>query len=166
MKGLFCNKCKSYVASHEHECMPVPGVKDITFKVADVAQPGPDPSYVGIYGSAGRIDDIPKPGPVYVDDAPVPNVEASELLRRAARIIDDRQTLRDQGSERSMTKTVSAFNALTGSSLSVTDGWVFMAILKLARSQHGSDIDNFIDGAAYMALAGESTVPNPEGDKS
>jgi hypothetical protein len=82
---------------------------------------------------------------------------AQSILRTAADTIDARGALRDTGQERSMARTVKAFNAITGLSLTETQGWVFMAVLKLSRESSGHDPDNFIDGAAYMALAGEST---------
>lgn len=56
-----------------------------------------------------------------------------------------------------MAKTVAAFNALTGASLTETQGWTFMAVLKLARASQGRlQMDDYVDGAAYIALAGES----------
>jgi hypothetical protein len=82
---------------------------------------------------------------------------AQSILRTAADTIDARGTLRDTGQERSMARTVKAFNAITGLSLTETQGWTFMVVLKLSRESSGHDPDNFIDGAAYMALAGEST---------
>jgi hypothetical protein len=49
------------------------------------------------------------------------------------------------------------FNLLTGCSLSHEDGWVFMGILKMVRSRQGQfKADNYEDGAAYFALAGEA----------
>lgn len=59
--------------------------------------------------------------------------------------------------ERSMGKTVAAFNAISGHNLSELDGWQFMECLKMARSRQGKfKLDNFIDGCAYAALAGEA----------
>lgn len=61
--------------------------------------------------------------------------------------------------ERSMEATVDAFEAVTGHSLTVTQGWLFMALLKAVRTQQGEyKADSFIDGAAYFALAGESAA--------
>ena len=58
--------------------------------------------------------------------------------------------------ERSMPKIVAMFNALTGHELTPAQGWKFMACLKLARSEQGEHReDNYLDGAAYFALAGE-----------
>lgn len=94
---------------------------------------------------------------------PPPFVEvklsAPDLLKRAAQHMEDRAAARDQpNGERSMKRTVEAFNALCGTSLSERDGWLFMAVLKAARataSPTGMQ-DDYEDGAAYFALAGES----------
>lgn len=84
-------------------------------------------------------------------------MEAPKILGRAADCIGDRAAERDSDSERSMAKTVAAFNALTGASLTETQGWTFMAVLKLARASQGRfQMDDYIDGAAYIGLAGES----------
>jgi hypothetical protein len=58
--------------------------------------------------------------------------------------------------ERSMARTVAAFNAATGLALTEQQGWLFMIQLKAVRSQQGAfRADNFEDGAAYFALMGE-----------
>ena len=63
----------------------------------------------------------------------------------------------DKQEERSMGKTVTAFNALTSQSLTEEQGWLFMAVLKMARAQQGEyKDDNYLDGTAYFALAGEA----------
>jgi hypothetical protein len=83
---------------------------------------------------------------------------APEILEVAAGHILARGNSRDlpQG-ERSMRRTVDAFNAITGLVLSERDGWLFMAILKAARATAGGhNPDDYEDGAAYFALAGES----------
>jgi hypothetical protein len=83
---------------------------------------------------------------------------APEILEAAAGHILARGTSRDlpQG-ERSMRRTVDAFNAITGLVLSERDGWLFMAVLKAARATAGGhNPDDYEDGAAYFALAGES----------
>lgn len=83
---------------------------------------------------------------------------APDLLIEAADIIGQRATLRDQPTgERSMAKTIAIFAALTGIQLTEAQGWKFMVCLKLARSEGGRhSIDDYIDGAAYMALTAES----------
>lgn len=83
---------------------------------------------------------------------------AHDILTTAAKSIDDRAAERDQAAtgERSMTRTVAAFNALTGHSISERDGWLFMGVLKFARATGGAHrLDDYIDAAAYAALAGE-----------
>ena len=53
------------------------------------------------------------------------------------------------------------FNTLTGHKLTPEQGWKFMVCLKLVRSEQGAfRADNFVDGAAYFALAGEETQSN------
>ena len=85
-------------------------------------------------------------------------MNAPDLLIAAADCIADRAEQRDHSTgERSMAKAASTFNALTGHGLSERDGWIFMAVLKLARAQAGRHVlDDYIDGTAYIALAGES----------
>lgn len=94
---------------------------------------------------------------------------ADSFLRTAAATILDRGVQRDTSAEgaqqeRSMVATVAAFNALEGTSLTERQGWAFMQVLKLARSAASArngqfNADDFVDGAAYAALAGESAVP-------
>lgn len=82
---------------------------------------------------------------------------AQNVLELAAYGIVSQGNLRDMASgERSMRRTVAAFNALTGNALSERDGWLFMAVVKAARSVYGAhNADDYQDGAAYFALAGE-----------
>jgi len=83
---------------------------------------------------------------------------ASFFLAQAASEMQQREQQYDQeGGERSMVKTVKLFEALTGHDLTPADGWKFMVLLKLVRSEyHGYRQDDYVDGAAYFALAGES----------
>ena len=82
---------------------------------------------------------------------------ASELLEEAIQQITKNAQDRDQPSgERSMARTVQVFNALTGLQLDETMGWLFMVCVKLARSRGGGYVqDDYVDGAAYLTLAGE-----------
>ncbi|MGL5428583.1 MAG: DUF6378 domain-containing protein [Cetobacterium sp.] len=58
--------------------------------------------------------------------------------------------------ERSMGRTVEAFNAITGHKLSEEQGYLFMVLLKAVRSQQGKyKSDSYEDGATYFALMGE-----------
>ena len=61
--------------------------------------------------------------------------------------------------ERSIPATVAAFNAITGLSVTAEQGWLFLCILKMVRSQQGDyKPDNYEDGTVYFALAGEQAA--------
>ena len=83
---------------------------------------------------------------------------APAYLNKAASEIEDRAKLRDTPEgERSMGKTVAAFNAIYGTELTETMGWNFQELLKMARSSGGMyHEDDFVDKTAYAALAAES----------
>lgn len=87
-------------------------------------------------------------------------VSAHTILEQAASTIEQRgQDYNSPGGERSMKATVEAFNTIRGHSLSVVDGWAFMEVLKMVRAKHSPHkVDNFLDGAAYAALAGEESL--------
>jgi hypothetical protein len=84
--------------------------------------------------------------------------DAPSILLEAADCIADRAALRDQSSgERSMARAVDAFNAMKGTRLTEVDGWDFMELLKMSRSQSGKfHRDDYVDRAGYAALAGEA----------
>lgn len=95
---------------------------------------------------------------------PVPNqkpttktIPAADFLKKGLGHMEDRAVTYDkEGGERSMGKTVAAFNVITGSNLTEEEGWLFMEILKQVRSMQGSfKADNYEDLAAYAALRGE-----------
>jgi hypothetical protein len=87
-----------------------------------------------------------------IDNAPA-------ILQEAKRCIGDRASERDQESERSMARTVAAFNAMYGLGMSVEAGWAFMVLLKMSRSVGGGfKMDDYVDGAAYFALMGEEAL--------
>ena len=85
---------------------------------------------------------------------------AAAILKAGAAEMEDRAKTYDGPSgERSMEKCVSMFNSLTGHQLSAEQGWHFMTCLKLVRSQQGGyRADNYVDGTAYFALAGEQAA--------
>ena len=85
-------------------------------------------------------------------------MNAHDILQAAAGHMRDRAATYDKPEgERSMGATVAAFRAVSGVEMTETQGWLFMALLKAVRSQQGAyRSDNFEDGAAYFALAGES----------
>lgn len=86
-------------------------------------------------------------------------MQAHEFLLTASSALEDRAKLRDsEGGERSMARTVAAFNAARCQNLSEEDGWAFMVLLKLVRSSQGKfHADDYVDGAAYFGLLGESS---------
>lgn len=85
---------------------------------------------------------------------------ASDILSQAAAEMKDRGATYDQPEgERSMGKTVAAFAAVTGVEMTEQQGWQFMELLKMVRSnQGGYRADSFVDGAAYASLAGEAAA--------
>jgi len=100
--------------------------------------------------------------PEIEDDTP----KALQILNEAVQIMAERGKSYDKSggqAERSMPKIVAMFNALTGHELTPEQGWKFMCCLKLARSEQGEyREDNYLDGAAYMALAGEEAEASSE----
>lgn len=88
--------------------------------------------------------------------------KAPDFLKAGAKHMEDRAATYDApAGERSMAKTVALFNTLVADKLkeelSEEDGWNFMQLLKLVRSKQGAyHVDNYEDGAAYVALAGEA----------
>ena len=86
--------------------------------------------------------------------------QSSDVLLQIARDqIEDRASERDTEAERSMYSTVSAFNALYGTNLTEEQGWMFMVFLKAARAKGGRvRVDDYVDGSAYFALAGEAAL--------
>ena len=89
-------------------------------------------------------------------EKPLPS--AVGILLAGAEHIKDRASQRDCPSgERSMGKTVAAFNAIYGHTLTETEGWQFMSLLKKVRGCQGNyRADDHEDDAAYSALAGEA----------
>jgi len=88
----------------------------------------------------------------------VNSVTPSGVLSAASRHMTDRAATYDNlTGERSIQSTVNAFNAITGTALSEEEGWLFMVLLKMVRSQQGNyKLDNYEDGAAYVALMAEA----------
>lgn len=94
-------------------------------------------------------------------------VTAASMLTAALGHMEDRAKTYDApGGERSMGKTVAAFNTITGLVLTEEQGWLFMEILKQVRSQQGDyRADNYEDMVAYAALRGECAA-RERGNKS
>lgn len=87
-------------------------------------------------------------------------MKASDILTNAAgHLLDRAVTYDNSAGERSISKAVEAFNAITGDGLINTEerGWMFMSLLKKVRSQQGEyKADNYEDDVAYAALTGEA----------
>jgi hypothetical protein len=89
----------------------------------------------------------------------VPQVQAPELLGRAAALMHERgKTYDTPEGERSMAKTVAAFNAITGRDLTEAEGWLFMQQLKQVRlfTRSAYHADSAEDNIAYAALMAEA----------
>ena len=89
---------------------------------------------------------------------------SQEILTAAIQAQADRAASRDlPDGERSMKRCVEAFNILEGTSLTEAQGWRFMAVLKMARATAGGfNMDDYVDGASYVALAGEAAGSDHE----
>ena len=144
--------------------------------IADLNNYGPDVSFVAVdeaaelVGPEQSVDsfDELEATEAYADikaELASP-IGADEILQIANEAIAQRGVMYDstgQQQERSMGKVVAMFNALTGHELTNEQGWKFMCLLKLARSEQGEfSLDSFIDLAAYAALAGEEAAKHPQ----
>lgn len=93
--------------------------------------------------------------------AEAPEVKAPELLGRAAALMHERgKTYDEPEGERSMGKTVAAFNAVTGRDLTESEGWLLMCLLKAVRaaSRKEPHRDSHEDLIAYAALLAEARL--------
>lgn len=89
------------------------------------------------------------------------NITAPQLLNKAATIMQSRAATYDKPEgERSMAATVTAFNTVTGHSLTEAHGWLLMAILKMVRDNQRSapHVDSCEDLVAYASLYGEARL--------
>jgi hypothetical protein len=88
------------------------------------------------------------------------------FLDEAKRIQDERGAIYDStGStkERSMGKTVTAFNAITGKDLTEAEGWLLLQLLKDARQWANPTVfhlDSATDGVSYSSLKAEALAAN------
>lgn len=86
-------------------------------------------------------------------------MKAQDFLAAAQSHMADRAKTYDRPTgERSMARTVAAFNEITGHSLSESDGWMMMMLLKAVRLTQRATYhaDSAEDLVAYAALLGEA----------
>lgn len=91
-------------------------------------------------------------------------MKAPDILAKAEGHMRDRAATYDKPEgERSMARAVAAFNAIHGASLTVAQGWHFMAVLKQVRlfTGGGYHADSLEDLVAYCALLGEEMSGDP-----
>ena len=84
---------------------------------------------------------------------------AKTFLQRALITMEERaKTYDSEEGERSMGKTIAAFNAITGRDLTEQEGWLIMLLLKQVRqwSTEQYHHDSALDSVAYAALLAES----------
>jgi hypothetical protein len=90
------------------------------------------------------------------------NYTAADFLGSAAAVMQERGKQYDQPEgERSMGKVVAAFNAITGHTLTESEGWLIICLLKMVRQWQNPDKaheDSLLDGVAYAALLAESVM--------
>ena len=126
--------------------------------MTDTYKPNPDvPLEINPAGEVEVFDtpepELHQPEPGWV------NPKAPELLGRAAALMHERGKTYDQPEgERSMGKAVTAFNTITNRNLRESEGWLFMSLLKLVRSETRSEPhqDSLEDNIAYSALYAEA----------
>ena len=86
---------------------------------------------------------------------------AERILRQAADTLKQRGQVYDSPEgERSMGKTVTAFNTITGNSLTEAEGWLLLQLLKDVRqwSKEAYHEDSAVDCVNYAALKAEALV--------
>jgi hypothetical protein len=86
---------------------------------------------------------------------------APTILEAAAKHMRDRASTYDRPEgERSMGKTVQAFNVITGRDLSESEGWLLLQILKDVRDRQRVEPhrDSLEDCVAYAALKAEARL--------
>ena len=97
-------------------------------------------------------------------------MKATTILEKAAQHMRDRAATYDKPeSERSMGKTVAAFNAITGRDLTTAEGWLMLAVLKQVRAFQNPavpHVDSLEDGPAYLALMAEEMLSGEPVDEA
>lgn len=92
--------------------------------------------------------------------AKIPLPTAANFLQAGLNHMENRAATYDKPEgERSMGRTVAAFNVITGHAITEEQGWLLMGLLKMVRSQQGEfKADNYQDEAAYAGLRGEAAA--------
>ena len=89
-------------------------------------------------------------------------MKAPDILKKSAQHMLDRAATYDKPEgERSMAKTVQAFNAITGRDITTAEGWLMMAVLKQVRAFQNPGkphVDSLEDGPAYLAMMAEEML--------
>jgi Domain of unknown function (DUF6378) len=99
--------------------------------------------------------------PTHHNPLGLPPTFAGQFLDHARTLQENRAATYEQpGGERSMEKTVKAFNAITGHALTESEGWLFMVALKLVRGESGKapHRDSAEDLVSYSSLYAEARV--------
>ena len=96
------------------------------------------------------------------DDPIIKTVQATDFLSKALALLEERGKDYDQPQgERSMGKTVQAFNVITGHTLKESEGWLLLQLLKDVRQWSNPDsyhADSAEDCISYAALKAEALV--------
>lgn len=88
-------------------------------------------------------------------------MKAQDLLAKAKQHMDDRAATYDKPEgERSMGRAIAAFNAITGSGLRESEGWLLLQLLKDVRDRQRElpHLDSLEDCIAYAALKAEARI--------
>lgn len=88
-------------------------------------------------------------------------MKADQLLAKAAQLMAERGKQYDQPQgERSMGKAVLAFNVITGSHMTESEGWLLLQLLKDVRDRQrdAPHVDSLEDCIAYAALKAEARL--------
>lgn len=131
-------------------------------EVLSQPQPKPEPKKAVLgFGQVYIAQSFPEIDPSALDAAIDATPAADALLDAAAKHMRDRAVTYDQpGGERSMGRAVEAFNTITGHGINESEGWLFMALLKMVRSEsrEAPHRDSIEDLVAYCGLYGEARL--------
>jgi hypothetical protein len=89
------------------------------------------------------------------------NMNAPQLLEKAlGHMLARAETYDQPGGERSMGKTIDAFNIITGRDLYESEGWLLLQLLKDVRDRQrmAPHVDSLEDCIAYAALKAEARL--------